>query len=179
MIIPLDAPLKNTALSLLLLLAATSLVTLSACGLSEFDDEIDTQFTVPQPKEGIFGLEPFTKTKRFKLGSDPNDAERATFKRARIQVLAPPTSDLSIIDRIEVHADVDGELTLLAQAEGFVPDERLRNLEVVFKDDIRGFVTPDNRVTMVFVVFPSTFAPSWPESGITIKADVTVRIEVL
>lgn len=177
--IPSFSTFNTAATSALVLLMATVLVITSGCGLSEFDDEIDTQFTVPQPKEGIFGLEPFTKTKRFKLGSDPKDAERATFKRARIQVLAPPLSDLSILDKIEVYADVDGVLTLLADAEGFVPDERLRNLDIVFKDDIRGFVTPDNRVTLVFVVFPSTFAPSWPEGGITIKADVTVRIEVL
>ncbi len=169
----------NLRLTFGALLFFFGLTLMTGCGLSEFDEEIDTQFTVPKPKSGVFGLEPFTKTKRFTLGSDPGDAERVTITRARIQVLAPLSSDLSILDRLEVYVEKDSELTLLGEATGFAPQERLRNLDIVFKDDIRSFVTEENKVVLVFVVFPSTFAPTFPEDGITLQADMTVRIELL
>jgi len=171
-----DASVRALACALFILVAPSLLV---GCGLAEFDEDIDTQFTVPKPAEGLFGLDPFAKTKRFKLGTDPADAERATFKSASIQVLAPAGADLSIMDRVEVHADLGGELTLLGEAEGFSPGEKVRHFDIVFRDDIRRFVTKDKRVVLVFVVFPSAFASKWPEDGITIRADVTVRVELL
>lgn len=162
----------------LMILALVALGTTTACGLDEFDEEFDTEFTVPQPKEGFFGLEPFSKTKRFKLGSDPADAERAVFRKATIQIVAPDNADLSILDSLEVYVEEPDGQTLLATAEAFVPGERVRNLDIVFKDDIRGFVSSDQRVEMTWVVYPSTFAPPWPEDGLTIRTDVTIRIEV-
>ncbi len=161
----------------LALVAVMSMTT--ACGLNDFTDEIDTEFTIPKPKENIFGLEPYSKTKRFKLGSDPKDADKAEFTKARLSVLAPANADLSFIDALEVYVEQEGQQpVLLADAEGFAPGERARNLNVVYKGDIRGFVTDDRRVSLTWVVYPSTFAPEWPEDGIQIRTEATVLITV-
>lgn len=165
--------------SLALGAALIMLAMCSACGLNDFTDSIDTEFKVPAPEEGFFGLEPYSKTKRFKLGRDPRDAERAEFIKAQIQVLAPPNADLSYIDALEVYVEQeDKDPILLADAEGFEPGQRSRVLDIVYDGDIRSFVTDDRRVRLTWVVYPSTFAPAWPEDGITIRTDATVLITI-
>jgi hypothetical protein len=157
------------------LVMALSLFT--GCGLTEFENTFDTEFTVPKPERSVFGLQPFSKSKRFKFDEDPADAEYAKIKRAGLTVIAPAGSDLSFLNRLEVYLDEeDGQQTLLATAEDFKPGESSRELTVEYDEDMRGFVR-DQRVYMTFVVYPSGWSFNWPEDGISVRADVTMKIK--
>ncbi len=163
--------------SLLLLVAATVLLGASACGITEFENEFDTEFTVPKPQETVFGLEPFSKSKRFKFDSDPADAEYAKIKSAALEVTAPEGSDLSFLNRLEVYIeDEGGELTLLAIADDFKPGERSRGLTIEYGSDVRSFVR-DQRVYLTWVVYPSGWTFNWPDEGITLRTEVTMAIK--
>lgn len=161
-----------------LVLFALSAFGLSGCGeLTEFENEFDTEFTIPKPEKGAFGLKPYTKKKRFKFDSDPADAEWARLQRAGLTVLAPEGSDLSFLNRLEVFVEeADGTLVPLASAEDFAPNETQRNLTIDYDDDLRPFVR-DQRVHLTWVAYPSNWSFAWPADGITIRTDVTMRIK--
>lgn len=160
-----------------LLFSVLALVWITGCGLTEFENSFDTEFTIPQPERNVFGLEPYSKSKRFKFDSDPADAEYAKIKRAGLQVLAPEGSDLSFLNRLEVYLDEeDGQQTLLATAEDFKPGEFSRELTIEYGEDMRPYVR-DQRVYLTFVVYPSGWSFDWPEDGIKVRADVTMRIK--
>ena len=165
---------RSTRASSVLFALIVSIAFISGCGeLDEFEDDFDTEFTVPKP-EGLT-VEPFTKNKRFKMESDPADAESVKFKRAKISVQAPAGSDLSFLSRIEIYIEKDSELTLVADAEGFSPGERSRSLSIVYKGDLRQFVD-DQRVRLTWIVYPTAWGYDWPDEGVDIKTDVTFLI---
>jgi len=163
--------MQSVAIVFLLL---STLLLFAGCNgeLDEFEDDFDTQFTVPKPEGAV---EPFTKSKRFILDNDPSEAEFVKFKRARLSVQAPAGSDLSFLSRIEIYIEHDSELTLVAEAEGFSPGETARALDIVYRGDLRGFVT-DKRVRLTWIVFPTAWGYAWPDEGVTIQTDVTFLI---
>jgi hypothetical protein len=165
--------MKSSRLAIASLIAFALLS--SACGLTEFEEELDTEFTVPKPTSFESGT--YLKTKRFKFDNDPADAESAVFKRAYIEVIAPDNHDLTFMDSIQVYADADGELTLLASASEFETGQRYRRLNIDMGGDLR-HLTRNQRLNLVFEVVPSRWHLSlWPSDGITIRAGVTLLIE--
>ena len=162
-------------LSRLMLSAMLTLtMLLSACGLTEFEEDIDTEFTVPKPAR--LTAQPYLKTKNFKFDNDPADAEYAKFKKAYIEVVAPTGHDLTVMDSINVYADVDGELTLLATADEFMSGQRYRRMQIAMRGDLR-HLTEDRRISLVFEVVPSQWHLSgWPAAGITVRSGVTLLI---
>ena len=163
----------------------------TGCNLDEFEEEFDTEFTVPPPQGEGFGVRPHRKSKRFKMERDPQDAENVRFLDASLRVIAPEGSDLTFMNQLDVYVcdsiefedctDPDsGNLTLLATASGFEPGETIRFLDIEFTDDIRGF-SKDKRVLLTWFVYPTGWGYDWPDEGVTIQTDVRllVRVDVL
>ncbi len=163
-----------------LLMTAIALVWFTtACGsLTEFENDFDTEFTIPAPPDGGgFGpVEPYSKTKVFKFSDDPNDAEFAKFKEAIITVLAPSGADFSFLNKLEVYVEKDNEMTLLATAKDFNPGETRRELKIEYTGDLRGFID-GQRVRLTWIVYPSAWTATWPEDGVTIRTEVVMRIK--
>ena len=91
-------------------------------------------------------------------------------------MVAPTGHDLTVMDRINVYADVDGELTLLATADEFMSGQRYRLMQIAMRGDLR-HLTEDRRMSLVFEVVPSQWHLSgWPDAGITIRSGVTLLI---
>ncbi|MEL6177457.1 MAG: hypothetical protein AAFS10_00820 [Myxococcota bacterium] len=174
------------ALAMVIVLAIGS----TACNLNEFEEEFDTEFTIPAPNGGL-GAEPYRQSKRFKMERDPRDAEDVRFLGAALEVIAPDGADLTFMTQLDVYVcasnefedctDPDSEnLTLLASATGFEPGETKRSLDIQFNQDIRGFVT-DKRVLLSWFVYPTGWGYTWPEEGVTLRTDVRllIRVDVL
>lgn len=162
-----------TGFGLLLMALAFS----SACAPIEFEDEFDTEFVIPKPERTAFGIQSYTKGKRFTFESDPADAESARIKRARISVIAPQGRDLTFLHRLEVHvAQNQQPVQLLGVADGFKPGETQRNLTIEYTDDVRHFIE-NKKVSLQWKVQPSGWILDWPEEGITVRTEVTMLIE--
>lgn len=158
----------------------------SGCAIDEFEEDFDTEFTVPKP-ESQLNWEPFSKAKRFTLKKDPADADSVRFLDAGLSVIAPAGSDLTFMNRLEVYvcdsvefadcrnAPDNPNLTLLAEAEGFRPNETSRGLDIVYTGDIRGFVQ-DKKVVLTWLVYPTGWGYDWPEEGVTMQTDVVLLI---
>ena len=160
---------------------------LIGCNLEEFEEEFDTEFTVPKPTEKLFGAQVHTQAKRFKMENDPQDAEHVEFLDASLTVLAPDGHDLSFMNKLDVFVcksiefddckDPDnGNLLLLATADEFSPGDTKRALDISYSGDLRGF-SKDQRILLTWIVYPSSWY-SWPESGITIQTNVRLLVEL-
>ena len=158
------------------LLVLTS-VALTGCLENEIVDDISTEITVTAL--GPPGEE-YDVRKRFRFSRSPEEAASTTLDGATLLVVAPDGTDLSFLHRITVWAEVPGtdELVLLAEGEGFEPDERFSMLDIVYTDDLGPLISADARATLVFRVQPNQWYRPYPEGGVTVLAGATVVIRL-
>lgn len=146
------------------------------CLQNEIIDDLSTEITITEP--GQAGAS-YDVRKRFRFSRNPADASGITLAGASMTVLAPEGADLSYIQRLTVLVESpEGDEVEVAMGEGFVAGERLSELDVIYNDDLRGFVRDDARIVLIFRVEPSVWVRPFPEDGLTILARASVAIEL-
>lgn len=134
---------------------------LSGCALEVFQDSISTRVEVPAQRS----TEMVTATKRFRFERDVNQANSAVVYRAWVAVESPDVVDLSFISSVDVYVvHPDGSRVLAVSGVGFAPGERRRDLEIVFTDDVREFVTDERRVTLEWELQPNVLYRTDPQT---------------
>jgi hypothetical protein len=147
----------------------------SACGDDTVYDDFATEIRVRAPSGFNAVVE---QEKRFRISQEPTFARFVSIDAARIGVAAPAGADLSAIESIEVYVLDGEEMTLVASGNSFAPDERFRELDVVFDADLRDFVGADSRFRMLFVVEPSSWYRPFPAEGVSITARARIAIDL-
>lgn len=176
----------KTSLRIALAALVLALAALGTGCTVDLEEDFDTEFTVRSPPAGS-QAKPSWRVRRFKLKNDPNDADSVELDDAYVTVVAPPGSDLSFINSLDVFLcdDTDPKrcnglapeatLTLVATGERFVPGQTTATLKIVHAGDLRPYVV-DDRIVLTFVVYPSVWGYAWPEDGVDLKAGVTVTV---
>jgi len=146
------------------------------CLQNTVSDDFSTELTVFAP--GTAG-QAYEIRKRFRFSRSPQDARAIRLESAFISVVEPEDIDLSFIQSITVYVELEnGERVWLATGGGFGPDERFGLVTDTNTDDLRAFVRPDARITLVFEVTPSSWYRNYPEGGITLLAKASLIIEI-
>lgn len=142
------------------LVALLLAIGVSGCEFNVFHDSISTEVEVPAPQD----YEPIAVTKRFRFERDVGEAKSAYLDRAWVTVNSPTALDLSFVSSVEIYAIMPGteERILVARGGGFKPGEDIKQLEIVYLEDVRGFVE-DRRVTLDWEVTLNKLFRSWPE----------------
>jgi len=162
---------------LLLFAALVSLLFLSGCNMNVFHDSISTTVEMSSTEAQVA----HATSKRFKFERDVAGAKSARIQRAWVSVDLPEGQDLSFIASVDVtmkHPDT-GEILHLVTGGGFKPGESVKELEVLYGEDIRDMVR-DQRVTLDWDVQPNLLYRGFSEEEqmLALRFGIVLEIEV-
>ena len=145
----------------------------SGCFTNTVIDEFSTEIILPAPQESV---QPVEIRKRYRFSQDPDQAESIEIVRLSVQVI-PEGYDLALIQRLILYAEVEGgELVPIGVAEGFLPEERIADVEVLFTDNLADLVRSDGRLVLVWYLEPNAWYVNYPVDGIEVLGRAVMEI---
>jgi hypothetical protein len=170
------APLFGRAVSAVkaALPLSCALLALSSIGCASIVGEqtAETKFLVkPQSDSTFWGWSEIT------VEQDANSVDRATLNAVSVEPMeGSPAEDMTFLQNVLGEAVTSTARTKLVEETSMPPGEHLVSVDVVYKDDLRGFFEDGHTIR---VEWSGNTNPSyvWPDEGIWIRVRVFVEIE--
>ncbi len=145
----------------------------SGCAAIAGEQSAETKFLVSPKGDGTFwGWSEIT------IEQDVNSVDKATLRAVTVEPMdAEVASDMTFIQSVLAESVTSTARTKLVEQPSMPPGERLVSMDVVYKDDLRGFFEDGHSIRIEWSGATNPAYPSWPAEGIWIKVRIFVEIE--
>jgi len=153
-------------------LAAGSLAS-TGCAAIAGEQTAETKFLVTPSGDGTFwGWSEIT------IEEDANSVSGATLRAVTVEPRdADAASDMTFVKSVLGESVTSTARTKVVEQTSMPPGERLVSMNVVYKDDLRGFFEDGHTIRVEWSGQTNPDYPSWPAEGIWIKVRIFVEIE--